>query len=84
MMRARSEVITFNRDDLEKVVRHMAQSQIAGSLFIGKFGDQTLRWMPDGGVEVMTSYVQGEFNDLPQAVENTPTPRAIASKRKGR
>jgi len=85
MMRARSEVITFNRDDLEKVVRHMAQSQIAGSLFIGKFGDQQVRWMPDGGVEVITSYVQGTFDDLPPAVENSaPTPLARITKRKGR
>jgi hypothetical protein len=81
MMRARSEVITFNRDDLEKVVRHMAQAQIAGSLFIGKFGDQTVRWMPDGGVEVVTSYVEGSFNDLPPAVEDTPT-RAITKRGK--
>jgi len=69
MMRARSEVITFNLDDLEKVVRHMAQSQIAGSLFIGKFGEQAVRWLPDGGVEVITTYVQGEFDDI------RPTPQ---------
>ena len=81
MMRARSEVITFNRDDLEKVVRHMAQSQIAGSLFIGKFGDQQVRWMPDGGVEVVTSYVQGSFDDLPPAVENNTTAKAITKRK---
>lgn len=83
MMRARSEVITFNRDDLERVVRHMAQSQIAGSLFIGKFGTQTVRWMPDGGVEVETSYVQGEFDDL-QVEAKAPTPAVIETKRNKR
>ena len=84
MMRARSEVITFNRDDLEKVVRHMAQSQIAGSLFIGKFGDQQVRWMPDGGVEVITSYVQGTFDDLPPATQLSDDARPALTTRRGR
>lgn len=79
MMRARSEVITFNRDDIEKIVRHMAQAQIAGSPFIGKFGEQIVRWMPDGGVEVETSYVHGEFGDLPVTKEQAAI---TATKRK--
>jgi hypothetical protein len=81
MMRARSEVITFNRDDIEKIVRHLAQSQIAGSLFIGKFGAQAVRWMPDGGVEVETSYVQGEFSDLSVAAKE---PTAITTAKRKR
>ena len=85
MMRARSEIITFNRDDLELVARHMAQSQIAGSGFIGKFGQQQVRWMPDGGVEVTTSYVQGTYEDLPQAERLTaeqPEQVTFATKRR--
>ncbi len=82
MMRARSEVITFNRDDIERVVRHMAQAQIAGSLFIGKFGEQQVQWLPDGGVEVTTTYVQGEFEDLPRTELVTKEPRQAITKRK--
>jgi len=81
MIRARSEAITFNRDDLEKVARHMAQTQIAGSSFVGKFGEQTARWLPDGSIEVTTTYVQGDYDDLPQLVEQPP---AQITKRKGR
>jgi len=81
MIRARSEAITFNRDDLEKVARHMAQSQIAGSSFIGKFGEQTARWLPDGGVEVTTTYVHGSYEDLPQLAEESQ-PAQITGKRK--
>jgi hypothetical protein len=72
MIRTRSEVITFSRDDLEKVARHMAQSQIAGSSFVGKFGEQSARWLPDGSIEVTTTYVQGSYDDLPQLVESAP------------
>jgi hypothetical protein len=64
MIRARSEAITFNRDDLEKVARHMAQTQIATQLrrqvrravarYAGRQhrGDHT--------------YVQGDFEELPR------------------
>ena len=82
MIRARSEAITFNRDDLEKVARHMAQSQIAGSSFVGKFGEQSARWLPDGSIEVTTTYVQGDFDELP-ALAEPERPQAV-SKRKGR
>ena len=83
MMRARSEAITFNRDDIERVVRHMAQAQIAGSFFIGKFGEQTVRWLPDHGVEVTTTYVQGEFEDLPRVEQlDAPTPRALPKRKR--
>ena len=82
MIRARSEAITFNRDDLEKVARHMAQSQIAGSNFVGKFGEQTARWLPDGSIEVVTTYVQGSYEELPELAE--PEQPAAITKRKGR
>jgi hypothetical protein len=83
MIRARSEAITFNRDDLEKVARHMAQSQIAGSSFIGKFGEQSVRWLPDGSIEVTTTYVHGSYEDLPQLTQEEPeTSPAVSGKRK--
>ena len=67
MLRERSEVISFGKDDLERIVRHMAQLQIVGHLFIGKLGEQTVRWTGDGGVEVITKYIQGGYEDLPAA-----------------
>ena len=73
MLRERSEVISFSRDDIERIVRHMAQMQIVGHLFIGKMGEQTVRWT-DSGVEVITKYQQGEFEDLPKP-EQTALPK---------
>lgn len=67
MLRERSEIIGFTKDDLERIVRHISQQQISGHLFIGKFGEQEVRWLADGGVEVITRYAQGGFEDLPQA-----------------
>ena len=67
MLRERSEIISFSKDDLERIVRAVAHQRIVGDMFIGKFGEQDLRWTPDGGVEVVTKYVQGGFEDLPQA-----------------
>ena len=79
MIRERSEVITFARDDIERVLRHVAMQQIVGSMFIGKFGEQIVRWMPDGGVEVITRYQQGDLSDLPHA---NPPHRAITKRKR--
>lgn len=67
MLRERSEIIKFSRDDLERLVRYMAQSQIIGPLFVGKMGNQTVQWLQDGGIEVVTTYQQGGIEDLPPA-----------------
>jgi hypothetical protein len=75
MLRERSEVITFARDDIERIVRYVAKERVVGSLFIGKFGDQTVRWLPDGGVEVITTYQEGDWHDLPPP---NPAPAVIA------
>jgi hypothetical protein len=66
MFRERSEIISFSKDDLERLVRYMAQQQIVGHLFIGKFGEQEIRWRNDGGVDVITKYVQGGWEDIPK------------------
>jgi hypothetical protein len=66
MFRERSEIISFSKDDLERLVRFMAQQQIVGHLFIGKFGEQEVRWRQDGGVDVITKYVQGGWEDIPK------------------
>jgi hypothetical protein len=66
MFRERSEIISFSKDDLERLVRYMAQQQIVGHLFIGKFGEQEIRWRHDGGVDVITKYVQGGWEDIPK------------------
>ena len=67
MIRYRSEVVRFTRDDIERLVRYMAQTQIAGNpLFVGKFNEQIIRWLPDESVEVISTYEQGTFEDLPR------------------
>jgi hypothetical protein len=81
MLRERSEVISFTRDDLERIVRYMAQQQIAGPLFIGKFGEQVIRWTTEGGVEVITKYVQGGYADLP-VVSQSDVERLDSPKKK--
>lgn len=81
MLKERSETVTFTRDDLERIARYVSKQQIIGS-FIGKFGEQTVRWTADGGIEVITSLQEGDLNDLPPL---TPTPTiAIESKKKKR
>jgi hypothetical protein len=65
MYRERSEIISFTKDDIERIVRHMAQQQIIGHLFIGKFGEQLVQWNAAGGVDVITKYAQGSWEDLP-------------------
>lgn len=65
MNRERSESIEFSRDDLERLVRYLAQSQISGPPFVGKFGDQRVQWMPDGSVHVITTYQQSSFDEIP-------------------
>jgi hypothetical protein len=67
MLRERNEIISFSKDDIEKIVRHIAQQQIIGHLFIGKFGEQEVRWNGDGSIDVITKYVQGGYEDLPRA-----------------
>ena len=66
MLRERSEVIAFSRDDLERIVRYITKERITSSLFLGKFGEQTIRWTSDGGVEVTTTYAEGDLTDLPE------------------
>jgi hypothetical protein len=70
MYRERSEVISFTKDDIERIVRYMAQQQIIGHLFIGKFGEQLVQWNANGGVDVITKYIQGSWEDLP--ADNRP------------
>jgi hypothetical protein len=64
MLRERSEIISFSRDDLERLVREIAKHKIIGSLFIGKFGEPEVRWTDDGGVEVITRYTQGSWEEI--------------------
>jgi hypothetical protein len=82
MFRERSEIISFSKDDLERLVRYMAQQQIVGHLFIGKFGEQEVRWRNDGGVDVITKYVQGGWEDVPR--ETGTELLEAPSKRKGK
>jgi hypothetical protein len=77
MLRERREVIFFSRDDLEKILRNVAQMQIVGSMFIGRFGEQVVRWDENGNAEVITSYHQGDLSDLPLP-QQAELPRRLA------
>jgi hypothetical protein len=65
MFRERSEIISFSKDDLERILRHLSKQQIIGHLFIGKFGEQEIRWLAEGGVEIITTYTEGGLEDIP-------------------
>jgi hypothetical protein len=82
MYRERSEIISFTKDDIEKIVRHMAQQQIIGHLFIGKFGEQLVQWNSAGGVDVVTKYVQGSWEDLPAETKPLVLPEVKDKKKK--
>src|SRR5262245_55004162 len=76
MIRQRREIISFTRDDIERIVRQIAHAQIVGSLFIGKFHEQSIRWTVEGGVEVITRFEQGDIDDLaPQPNDQPKLPR---------
>ena len=64
MLKERSEIVAFNRDDIERIVRYIAKQQLGGGVFIGKFGEQNIRWDADGGIEVVTKYQEGDFADV--------------------
>jgi hypothetical protein len=81
MYRERSEIISFTKDDIERIVRHMAQQQIIGHLFIGKFGEQLVQWNNAGGVDVITKYAQGGWEDLP-ATETLALPEGKVKNKK--
>jgi hypothetical protein len=82
MQRERSEIISYTKDDLERIVRHLAQMQIVGHLFIGKMGEQQVVWNGStGGVDVITKYVEGTWEDLPQV---DPLALSDSSKKKGK
>ena len=65
MIRERHETIAFSRDDIERIVRHIAKQQITDSSFLGKFGEQFVRWTGDGGIEVISTYQGGSLEDVP-------------------
>jgi hypothetical protein len=65
MLRERSEIISYSKDDIERIIRYLSQQQLTGQLFIGKFGEQQIKWNDDGGVEVITKYTEGGYEDLP-------------------
>jgi hypothetical protein len=80
MIKERSEVVAFSRDDIERIVRYIAKQQLGGGVFIGKFGDQSVRWDADGGIEVITKYQEGDFTD----VETKPASLQVADQKKKR
>jgi hypothetical protein len=64
MLRERSEIVNFSRDDIERIVRYIAKQQLAGT-YVGKFGEQTARWLADGSIEVSTTIQEGDLADIP-------------------
>jgi hypothetical protein len=73
MQRERSEVVRFTRDDLEKIVRSLAQAAVAGPLFVGKFGEQQVHWREDGAIDVISTYRQASFEEM--ATPALPKPK---------
>ena len=78
MIRERSELIQFSRDDIERIIRYVAKNRVADSLFVSKFGEQEVRWLPDGGMHVFTKFQEGDFADLPIG---TSVPLTLADER---
>ena len=63
-MRKRSEVMSFSREDLERIVKYLAKAEIVGSLFIGEFFEQQVHWSDNGNCKVVTDYQEGSWKDL--------------------
>ena len=82
MMKERSEIVSFHRDDIERIVRYIAKQQLGGGVFIGKFGEQSVRWDADGGIEVVTKYQEGDFTDVETKPAALQVATSAAKKRK--
>lgn len=61
----------FTKTEVEAMAQQVAKLQIVGPMLHGSIGEQKVRWMPDGGLEVI-SHVTRETPPLPPAV---PRPR---------
>lgn len=61
------EVHEFSREQIERMVKMAAKSDIIGSMYVGDIGTQRLQWRDDGSAVVTTEHAP--------ALENAVTPR---------
>lgn len=56
MEHTRKELVTFNRKDLEEIASFYAKSRLIGSMYVGAIGEPHVRWLEDGGIEVVVPH----------------------------
>jgi hypothetical protein len=67
-----AELTTYTRADIEAMLMNMAKLRVIGPrMFVGEFHGQEVRWIADGGAEIVTRYTRGS---LPPVVQG-PLPR---------
>ncbi len=71
----------FSKSELEAIVKYAAKLRLIGPIFVGNVGDQHVRWLEDGSLEVLTEYERGQLpvidRQLPQVAQ-----RAVGRPRK--
>ena len=63
MARVINEQRRYKRDELAALAASAAMTEIVGGLYIGSLGEQTIEWLPDGSVVVVTAHVPAEIGD---------------------
>lgn len=62
MSRKISEVITFDRASIERIIANCAQLKIMdGRMYVGDFHHQAVTWNADGSATVMTEHTPESF-----------------------
>lgn len=51
----------FSKSELEAIVKYAAKLRLIGPIFVGNVGDQHVRWLEDGSLEVLTEYERGQL-----------------------
>lgn len=47
----------YSKEDIERMIRMAAQMALIGRIYFGKIEDDAeIRWLPDGGCEVLTKH----------------------------
>ncbi len=61
MPREMTETHTYSLQQLEEIAKSVAKLSIVGSLYIGDFGGQTVEWLADGFLRVLTTHTPGSI-----------------------
>jgi YD repeat-containing protein len=62
----------FDRDQIEQTLKFAARSKLVGRIYVGRIGEQEVRWLDDGSVEVLTHH---QPEQLPMAAAEPPKKR---------